>query len=386
MSPPRGMREERKWCVNCREPRKEYFLLLNRGANMHQARLHSMVAAEQQLPGLWVGTVEISVSPSLPGWNTGANISEAGRLGLNAVAPLNSCCLEWVTNTLSVFLHPTVKGNSVYAGMWLWPWECTSDAWHCGSGSKFSTCCPCHAPHPPFPGLWFGQDALHPAIWGLSYFHIKVARSLRAAAASCSALHVPWTSPSFTMGSWIAAGCLFRSWGKKLVSSSLSSLSLSLPPSLPPSSPPSLLLCCSQACSQKKPSIFPPSPPSFPAASTLLTAEERKRQGAAPNQGCYSCSSLGCWIHPLFPQGSQGRGVLRKGEGTAYVQRVPATLQSVPSSSIKSRHSPWIHSTPPPLGWDQKNELPWQNTIVQAQALCMMIYRDWFSSSSDMRK
>ena len=60
---------------------------------------------------------------------------------------------------------------------------------------------------PTLPGLyWTGRSAssnaavCHPPSWGLSYFHVKVARSLGAAATACPALQVPQEQPQCHCG------------------------------------------------------------------------------------------------------------------------------------------------------------------------------------------
>lgn len=182
--------------------------------------------------------------------------------------------------------------------------ECMSSAWLCTNGQ--SAVLP--PLPPPFPGSILDrmlsiQQCCQPLITRLpeacliSISKLQGPREQQAGSGILlSSAGPPGPAPAY---------CLYRNQGE-------TSLSLSL------------LFCCSQACSQKKPNI---SLPSFPAASTLLSA---------PDQGHYLLFSLIYWTQLCSLRGDipvdLGRGPGRgKATHTQFRKRVPSHSLVCPS-------------------------------------------------------
>lgn len=202
----------------------------------------------------------------------------------------------------------------------MWEWDPVYIRWW--ALPKHSCDHPAFMPPPFWTPHWIGCSVSSDAGLPLSFlrlvlFYVKVVQSLRGGAVSCPAPMLPRTSPSFTVGSWITHR--------------LSAQKRDYFPH-----PPLSLLCCSQACSQKKPRISPI------ISCSLHTPEQQQRgedgellQTSAVTQGPSPTS----WAEPS-PHSFRGdlRGTKEDEEedhiSTVFTE-LPGTPQPVPSHSIK---------------------------------------------------
>lgn len=178
-------------------------------------------------------------------------------------------------------------------GYRVWLWDCMSSAWHCIN--VLSTIL--SPPSPPFPDSELDRmfciqqcSPLSLSFLRLVLFPCQSCKVLesRSGILLCSVVCPPGPAPASLWAPEWHTDCLLRNEGEASFSPSLPFFSLSLSP------PPLLHSGLQPKKAQSLPHRFL-QPPHFWAA------EERKRQGAAPDQGCYSLSSLMSWTQPTLP-------------------------------------------------------------------------------------
>lgn len=233
------------------------------------------------------GPARPPTSSSWPGWGMGRNDFRDSRLGLNILAPCHNCYLSESPPLWASVASSYSKGLAHVPWRVMWEWDLVYI--RCLALPKRSCHHPALIPLPFRTPYWTECSACRNAALPLSFlgfvlFHVKVVQSLRAGAASCPALHVPQDQPQLHCG---------------LLNNTQTACSEArLPPA--PASLSSLLQSGLQPeKAQDLPHHFLQPPDSW-------AATEGRRQGAAPDQRCYTGSlpSLLSWIQLTFLQGS----------------------------------------------------------------------------------
>lgn len=227
---------------------------------------------------------------------------------------------------------------------------------------------------PTLPGLyWTGRSAssnaavCHPPSWGLSYFHVKVARSLGATATACPALQVPPGATPVSLWPLNHAAASSDKRRKKPAALSPSSLSL-------------------LQQSGRQPEKAQYVRPTFPAAST-----HPSRGGQ--DEGEERLQTTGSWAAPLLRslgsplEGGGGRGTLK---ARVQRERAPAHFLSLsPPPTLNQKMFPnsqhcsslWVAwgMTPFPECWWPRpcTWCRWFTQNMRAGWICKIPFYKW---------